>query len=211
MSGTRPAGAEDSKTRTALLDATVQLMLESGYAAVSTRKVAAKAGANPALVYYYFRTMDELFLAVFRRGAEANLRRLEHAAAGDHPLRALWKVVSEPHDAALTMEFIALANHREAVRSELVAYSRRFRHMQKEALTSALRARGVDTGRLSPAALTVLLGGLPRIMAMDGVLGITDGHDEVLALIEEYLQRFEGFPPGGDHVPPGRSVEPPPV
>ncbi|MFG2961230.1 TetR/AcrR family transcriptional regulator [Streptomyces sp. NPDC048291] len=211
MSGTRPAGAEGSNTRTALLDATVQLMLEQGYASVSTRKVAAKAEANPALVYYYFHTMDELFLAVFRRGAEANLRRLEQAAAADNPLRALWEVASEPHDVALTMEFIALANHREAVRTELVAYSRRFRRIENVALASAVRTRGADAGRLSPAALSVLLGGLSRILAIDGVLGITDGHDEVLALVEEYLQGFEGFPPVGDHVPPHRPAEPPPA
>ncbi len=35
---------------------------------------AAKTGLKPALVRYYFRTMDDLFLAVFRRGAQAKLR-----------------------------------------------------------------------------------------------------------------------------------------
>ncbi len=189
MSGTPPVRTRDSETRTALLDAAMQLMLEEGYAAVSTRKVAAKAGANQALVYYYFRTMDELFLAVFRRGAEANLRRLERALATDRPLRGLWEVVSEPRDSALTMEFIALANHREAVRTELADYSRRFRRIQEEAL-----ARAADGSRLSPAALVVLVGGLPRVLAMDGVLGLTDGHDEVLAFVEEYLERVEGAP-----------------
>lgn len=187
VNGPPPARIRDSTTRTALLDAATQLMLEEGYAAVSTRKVAAKAGANQALVYYYFGTMDELFLAVFRRGAEANIRRLERALAADHPLRALWEVVSEPQDSALTMEFIALANHREAVRTELASYSRRFRHMQEEVL-----GRAVHDSRLSPAALAVLVGGLPRVLAMDGVLGLTEGHDEVLAFVEEFLERLEG-------------------
>ncbi|WP_416210766.1 hypothetical protein [Frankia sp. Cas8] len=35
---------------------------------------ATKAGIKPALVHFYFRTMDDLFLAVFRHGAQANLR-----------------------------------------------------------------------------------------------------------------------------------------
>src|SRR4051812_40816739 len=186
MSGPRPAG--DSKTRTALLDAASKLMLEEGYAAVTTRKVAASAGANQGLVYYYFRTMDELFLAVFRRGAEANLARLEHAAQAEDPLRALWEVSSEPHGSAMTIEFIALANHREAIRTELATYTRRFRRIQQDVIEGALTARRTDDGP-GPAALTVLVAALSRILAMDSMLGITDGHDQVHALIEGYLTR----------------------
>ncbi|UGQ12755.1 TetR/AcrR family transcriptional regulator [Yinghuangia sp. ASG 101] len=192
MSGTPSAKAGESNARAALLDATARLMAEEGYAAVSTRKVAAKAGVNHALVYYYFRTMDELFLAVFRRGAEANLRRLERARASDHPLQAMWAVVTDPKGAALTQEFIALANHRDSVRTELAMYAQRFRRMQVEMIEDFVKVRGVDTGGLSPTALTILMGGLPRILAMDDVLGLTEGHDEVLALVELYLRRFDG-------------------
>lgn len=192
MSGTPSAKAGESNARAALLDATARLMAEEGYAAVSTRKVAAKAGVNHALVYYYFRTMDELFLAVFRRGAEANLRRLERARASDHPLQAMWAIVTDPKGAALTQEFIALANHRDPVRAELAAYAQRFRRMQIEMIEDFVKVRGVDTGGLSPTALTILMGGLPRILAMDDVLGLTEGHDEVLALVELYLRRFDG-------------------
>ncbi len=191
MSVSPPAGTKGARTRATLLDAATRLMLEEGYTAVSTRKVAAKAGVNHALVYYYFATMDDLLLAVFRRGAETNLRRLERALAGDNPLRGLWEVVSAPHDSALTVEFLALANHREVIRDELAAYSRRFRRMQEEVLGKALRDHGIDTHGLSPAALTFLIGGLPRMLAMDDTLGLTDGHDEVLALIETYLRRFD--------------------
>ncbi len=67
---TRRLGTETSETRATLLDATEQLMLDSGYAAVSSRRVAAVAGVRPALVHYYFRTMDDLFLAAFQRRAE---------------------------------------------------------------------------------------------------------------------------------------------
>ncbi|GAA2438095.1 TetR/AcrR family transcriptional regulator [Actinomadura vinacea] len=185
MSDSPPA--RDSGTRTALIDAANQLMLEEGYAAVTTRKVAARAGVNQALVYYYFRTMDELFLAVFRRGAEASLKRMERAARADDPLRALWQVSSEPRDSALTIEFIALANHRQAVRAELASYTRRFRERQQE-IIEHVHGSG-DVGGPTPAAMTVVTAALSRILAMDGMLGITAGHDEVLTLIEEYLAR----------------------
>ena len=70
----------DAKNRGVLLDAAEQLMLEDGYAAVTSRRVAERAGLKPQLVHYYFRTMDELFIEVFRRRAEAGAAVLSHGA-----------------------------------------------------------------------------------------------------------------------------------
>ena len=67
-SSPRRIGAEDSKRRAQLLEAAELLLLEEGYAAVTSRRVAAKAGLKPQLVHYYFRTMDDLFVAVFHAG-----------------------------------------------------------------------------------------------------------------------------------------------
>jgi hypothetical protein len=39
-------------------------MLDEGYAAVSSRRVAHRLGFNAALVYYYFENMDDLFLTL---------------------------------------------------------------------------------------------------------------------------------------------------
>ena len=94
-------------------------MLEEGYAAVTSRRVAAKAGLKPQLVHYYFRTMDDLFLEVFRSRAEANLTRFERAVTADPSLRTLWKLNSDPRGAAFTIEFVAMANHRKAIRAEI--------------------------------------------------------------------------------------------
>src|SRR5690606_21688674 len=66
QSSSRRIGAPDSKTRTRLLDAAERLLLREGYASVTSRRVAAEAGLKPQLVHYYFRTMDDLFLEVFR-------------------------------------------------------------------------------------------------------------------------------------------------
>ena len=92
----RRIGAEDSKTRAQLLDAAERLLLEDGYAAVTSRRVAAKAGLKPQLVHYYFRTMDDLFVEVFRRRAEENLARFERSASGVPSLRELWQVNATP-------------------------------------------------------------------------------------------------------------------
>ena len=70
----RRLGAETSQTRARLLDAAEALMFDEGYAAVTSRRVAARAELKPQLVHYYFRTMDDLFLALYRRRAEQGLQ-----------------------------------------------------------------------------------------------------------------------------------------
>ena len=72
MGSPRRIGAPDAKNRTVLLDAAEQMILDEGYAAVTSRRVAEKAGLKPQLVHYYFRTMDDLYLAVFRRRVTLN-------------------------------------------------------------------------------------------------------------------------------------------
>src|ERR1700727_2339079 len=97
----RRIGAADSKTRAQLLDAAEQLLLDEGYAAVTSRQVGAKAGLKPQLVHYYFRTMDDLFLEVFRRRADENLAHFERTVAADNSLRTLWRLNADPRGAAL--------------------------------------------------------------------------------------------------------------
>jgi len=112
MASPRRIAGPNAKNRAVLLDAAERLMLDEGYAAVSSRRVAAAAGLKPQLVHYYFRTMDDLFVEVFRRRAERDLAGFERAIAADGSLRNLWRLNADPHGAAFTMEFVALANHR---------------------------------------------------------------------------------------------------
>src|SRR5207244_4143116 len=106
-SPTRRIGAADSHTRARLVDAAEQLLLQEGYAAVTSRRVGAEAGLKPQLVHYYFRSMDDLFVEVFRRRAEQNLARFARAVAIDGTLGNLWKLHADPRGAAFTLEFVA--------------------------------------------------------------------------------------------------------
>ena len=67
---------DDSATRTAFLDAAEALMLEEGYASVTSLGSAGRAGL-PNAIQYYFETMDDLFIELFRRGAQRSLARQE--------------------------------------------------------------------------------------------------------------------------------------
>ena len=96
MASDRRIGGPDAKNRGVLLDAAEQLMLEDGYAAVTSRRVAERAGLKPQLVHYYFRTMDELFLEVFRRRAKQGLDAQAQALESAQPLWALWDSAPTP-------------------------------------------------------------------------------------------------------------------
>ena len=51
----------------------------------------------------------------------------------------LWQLNADPRGARFNIEFVALANHRKAIRTEIARYAERFRAAQLEAVTTALR------------------------------------------------------------------------
>jgi AcrR family transcriptional regulator len=167
-------------------------MLEDGYAAVTTRRIAARAGLNSALVYYYFDTMDGLFIALFRRGAERSLRRQAEVLASPQPLWGLWEMTRERSSNALTMEFIALSNHRKAVGAEIAEFSRRFRAAQLDALSGLVERAGVDTERWPLASVLLALAGISRYLLMEEAFDLDVGHAETVAAVERVLCELEG-------------------
>jgi AcrR family transcriptional regulator len=199
-SSSRRIGAEDSETRSRLVDAAEDLLLEEGYAAVTSRRVAAKAGLKPQLVHYYFRAMDDLFLEVFRRRAEADMARFERAVAADGSLRNLWRLNSDPRRSAFTMEFVALANHRKAIRNELARYAERFRAAQLDAFTTALEGGGV-AGDVPPIVALLLMTGLSQVLTLERALGVTAGHETTRAFVDAAIDRLE--PPAQPAPPAG--------
>jgi AcrR family transcriptional regulator len=187
----RRIGAQDSKTRAQLLDAAERLLLDEGYAAVTSRRVAAKAGLKPQLVHYYFRTMDDLFIEVFRRRADRDLAGFERAVASDGSLRNLWRMNTDQRGAAFTIEFVALANHRKAIKKEIARYAERFRAAQLDAMGAALAAGGVTKQQLPPIVALLLMTGLSQVLALEDALGLTTGHDDTRKFVERTIRRLE--------------------
>ena len=190
----RRIGSADSKTRARLLDAAERLMRDEGYAAVTSRRVAAEAGLKPQLVHYYFRTMDDLFVELFRRGADQNLVAFEEAVAADGSLTNLWRLNTDRRGAVITLEFVALANHRKAIRAEIAGYAERFRAAQVQAVGDALAAAGVDEDQMPPIAALLLMTGLTQMLALEDALGVSAGHDTTVEFIERALASLERRP-----------------
>src|ERR1700709_1028620 len=190
---------KDDGARQRLLQATVQIMRDEGYAAATSRRVAAMAGVKPALVYYYFDTMDDLFVAVLRAGSETALSSMRRAITVDDPLRALWLINSDARQAGLNTEFMALANHRKVIGAELKAYAERVRDIETAAATVALRAHGVDLEDYPPVAISMLLAQMARSMCNEVAIGVTAGHQEMRAFLERFVTQY------GASTSPGRA------
>ncbi len=188
----RPKGADESPARTALLDAAERIMLEEGYAAVTSRRVAAEAGLNPGLVYYYFGPMDTLLIEVFRRRAGRMVERQAEALASEQPLWALWDLIRDQTNTALNLEFLALGNHRKAIKSELKKFSVRFRRMQFDGLAKVLAEHGIDTKLWPPEAVMLFMDGVTRFMLEEDSYGLNLGHAQAEAVVERLIGDLEG-------------------
>lgn len=193
-SGARRIGAPDAKNRGLLLDAAEQLMLEEGYAAVTSRRLASKAGLKPQLVHYYFRTMEELFVEVFRRRADEGLQAQAQLLQSPQPLWALWRFGTDPGFTRISMEFMALANHRKDMRAEIAYYAERFRDEQRKAVAAALQRYGAENDDVPAVVWTVMMTSLSRMLVLEQAIGMSGGHAETVELVERYLRRLEGEP-----------------
>ena len=190
MTSKRRVGAESSETRTLILDAAEQVIRDEGYAAASTRRVAIHADLKPSLVHYYFPTTDDLFLAVFKRGAAQSDEMIEEALTSDDPLRALWRFFADTSRNNLALEFVALANHRKVIGAEIVRHSEAMRARQVALLEQLIGEKLAATGGGTPAGFALVLAGVGRALVMEGEMGIRSGHDDARAFVEAWLDRL---------------------
>lgn len=186
----RRMGTAISATRDSLMDGVETVMREKGYAALTARNVAEAVGVKHQLVYYYYETMEHLLLAAYRRRTGQVLRRVEQALASERPLEALWGVHSDPAQAALTIEYMALANHNEGIRVETVAFGEHMRSKFLPQVTSRRNSSGLPD-ELNSFAVSMVIMSIGSIVGMEAALGISGGHAEVRALIQWSLAQLD--------------------
>lgn len=61
---------EETNTEQAILKAAEELFLEQGFEQTTTKQIAQRAGCNQALLHYYYRTKDNLFVQIFEEKAK---------------------------------------------------------------------------------------------------------------------------------------------
>src|SRR5947209_19414747 len=174
-----------------LLDATEEIMLREGYAAVSSRSVAAKVGIQAPLVHYYFPTIDDLFLGVLRRRAEPNVHRMAAALDSEKPLREWWQLAADPRGTSLFVELLAAANHRPALREEVGKVARDVRRMQVDRLSTLVGEYGLDAAEFPPALIAAAMQGIAFALVSDQTAGYDTAHEEAAAAMARVLDRLE--------------------
>lgn len=190
----RRVGTAQSATHAAILDAAQDLMVDEGYAAVTARRVAVQANVKPALVQYYFPSMDQLFLSLYRRAADRSFDHQVAALASSQPLRALWELSSDARYAALAIEFMALARHRKLIQAEIAKYSERSRRFQADAMASLLKSTSFARSGFPAVGASLILAGVARGLVMEEGLGICGGHAEARTIVEAWLDEVEPAP-----------------
>lgn len=188
--GRKPRAATEEKRRR-ILDAAEELMLKEGYAAVSSRNVAAAVGIQPSLVHYYFSTLDDLFVAVLQRRSDRIVERMAAAMHSPEPMRQWWELASDPHGTALMVELLAAANHRAALKAEVGAIAREVRRMQLEVLDTILPEYGIDPELFPPPLIAAGMQGLAFSAVQDAVAGYDTKADEALAAMARLVDHLE--------------------
>jgi AcrR family transcriptional regulator len=180
-----------SDKRAAILNAAIEILRDEGYAAATSRRIAERAGLKSKLVHYYFKSMQELYLTVYRAAEEQYYERQAKALVSASPLRALWELNTDSYNTRVLQELIALASHHEALRKEIAKASQRSRIVQASAFEQAISRFPKKLADLPPRFLSLLMTATARLMSMDDVLGVTAGHAEARSWIGELLDQIE--------------------
>lgn len=195
----QPAGASDSRREAveALLDGAERLLVEQGYGAITTRKLAEQAGINPGLVHYYFGSMEEVMVQVLERFTARLIERQRAMYASDRPFsekwRAAWSFQEEDLKSGYSkiwLELQALAWNRPELRARVQQVNEEWRRVLTEAFAPALREYGFSA--LSLEATVSLVITMAQGYALERLSDIHVGHAALLAEIETWMQSRSG-------------------
>jgi AcrR family transcriptional regulator len=184
-------GDPRSPTAQAILDGAERVLQASGYGAITSRSIAEEAGIKHQLVYYYFQDIDDLLLAAFKRRMAQGIIRLKENAIAEKPLRAIWENFTGAISATLEFEYMALANHHDGVRQEIVSFLTEARAIQSAIVKRVYREKGIERPAISPGALAFLITYCSMSLVREKGIGCTVAHEEIETLIESFLQGLE--------------------
>jgi AcrR family transcriptional regulator len=191
MAANRGYNSLDSKSRLRLIEAASELLAEQGYQAISARRIADRAGLKPQLVHYYFRSMEELVVAVYQRSSASYFRLHDQALSSAHPLRALWALNSSLPEARRMTEYIALGKLYPALRAEMRRTGDNYRRLQEGAITRLLAARGGPPPWIDAETLATLLSAIARNFVIESEVGVSVGHAAMQAFVERILDECD--------------------
>jgi AcrR family transcriptional regulator len=187
-----------SENEEAFLDAAERLLITTGYAGISVRRLADEAGANHGLVHYYFGSMEELFLRVLERFTLRLIERQRAMYATDAPFIEKWRAAMRYLDEDLAagypkvwFELQAMAWNHPEMRSRVTRVNDEWREVLTEAFTKAAKDYGLDRRRFPVEAMVSLVMTFNVGLMLERMEGITAGHDVLLGGIDKWLEELE--------------------
>lgn len=178
------------------LDAAERLLVDIGYAAITTRRLAEEAGANQGLVHYYFGSMEELFLRVLERFTERLIARQRAMYATDEPFPEKWRKAmrfldeDRPYE-KIWWELQAMAWNRPEYRERVARVPEAWCDAMREAVAAAVTRYGLDNKGFSLDAWITLIATVNEGIIFERLSGIERGHDELLNAIQQWLDDLE--------------------
>jgi AcrR family transcriptional regulator len=174
----------------ALLDAAERLLVDVGYAGITTRRLAEEAGVNHGLVHYYFASNENLLLRALERFTERLIARQRELYGADMPFVDKWRTAMRflmSEDATyekVWLELQALAWNNADLRARLVEVNAEWRAVLTDAFEEPHRALGIamPLEALVSLVMTFNLG-----IIVERLGDIDTGHAELLDWIDGWL------------------------
>jgi AcrR family transcriptional regulator len=177
----------------ALLDAAERLLVEQGYGAITTRRLAEQAGVNPGLVHYHFGSMEEVMVQVLERFTARLIARQRAMYSSDRPFLEKWRSAwaFQEEDLAngyskIWLELQAMAWNRPELRARVQHVNEEWRRVLTEAIAPALRDYGFETLSLEATVGVVMT--MAQGYALERLSGIDRGHAALLSEIEGWMK-----------------------
>jgi AcrR family transcriptional regulator len=190
---TSAARKHREETVESFLDAAEKLLIEVGYAGITTRLLAAKANANQGLIHYYFGSLEEVFLKVLDRFTSRLIARQRQMYATDAPFldkwRTAWRFQEEDLAAGypkIWFELQAMAWNHPQMQARVAAVNAEWRGVLREAFARAMDEYGIEEPPLE--ALTSMTVTFCLGYMLERVSGIREGHDALLGWIEGWIE-----------------------
>jgi TetR/AcrR family transcriptional regulator len=183
----------------ALLEAAERLLFESGYAAVTTRRVAEEAGVKHGLVHYYFGSMEELLTQTLERVAGRLAERLEeHYANPDLTFAEKWRIVAQnwidqpaSRFPKILLELSAMSWNIPQLRQRVSAVYARFRTIFERYFGEAMLEYGLDESQFPIKVIAAAAGTFQLGVIVEGLSQFHEGHEELLAWVQSWLDSLE--------------------
>jgi AcrR family transcriptional regulator len=182
--------AARSAAEVALLDAAERLLVDIGYAGITTRRLAEEAGVNHGLVHYYFGSNENLLVRALERFTERLIVRQREMYAADVPFIEKWRTAmryligEDVTYEKIWLELQALAWNNAEIRARLERVNAEWRAVLTEAFEEPHRELGIEMPLDALVSLVITF----NIGVMVERLGdVETGHAELLEWIDRWL------------------------